>query len=166
MKKQETNLHMVSDSSMMDWLADEEFNNMTGSGSGSGCGYGCGYGSGSDNWVLDSCYVQAGEDCTTIGSPISFTLSLRWTAGTTTNNCTSRIWMDILGYNIDTTNESLYLIPSSVNIHVRWQGLYGMNIWGSYQYKPKMNSHNTYTASIVGAYTVPEKYRKKEGEDI
>ena len=48
----ELELNIVSDRSMMDWLADEEFNNMTGLGSVSGSGSGCGSGSGSDNWVF------------------------------------------------------------------------------------------------------------------
>lgn len=164
MKTKETNLHAVNDRSMMDWLANEEFNTMTGSGSGSGsgCGCGCGSGSWSDNWQHVDSYVCAGEDTTTVGSPISFTLRLSWTAGTTTVDCSSRIWMDILGYNIDTTEEYLYLIPSSVNIHVRWQGLYSMNIWGSYQYRKKRYSSDAITASIIGGYSVPERYRKRE----
>lgn len=150
MKKQETNLHMVSDSSMMDWLADEEFNNMTGSGSGSGsgCGYGCGYGSGSDNWVLDPCYVQAGTLSTTSRgtAEVEHTVFVSWEAGI----IPTKIYVTIQA-EWHVGNRSF---PCSVkNITARWVGYYGITVTG------EIACEGGHTETIIEGFTIPMNLR-------
>lgn len=161
MKTKETNLHAVNDRSMMDWLADEEFNTMTGSGSGSGSGCGCG--SGSDNWVLDSCYVQAGELCISGGDPIAVGVQVSWTAGDIGGFGGAAITAKV---RYTEYRHDLYFDVNVKYVSARWVGKYGIAIEGQYTYH-KVNKKNhdeeiiTRYGNIIGGGTVPESLRGK-----
>ncbi len=146
----ELELNIVSDRSMMDWLADEEFNNMTGLGSGSGSGSGCGSGSGSDNWVLDSCYVQAGTLSVSRGTAeVEHTVYVSWESGiipTKINVSIDAVWY---------VGQRSY--PCTVKyLSAKWIGVYGITVSG------QIICSGGHTQAIMEGFTVPEHLRGRK----
>lgn len=142
-------LNVVKDLSMMDWLADEEFNSMTGSGSGSGCGCGSGSMNG-DIWELAPCYVQAGTLSSSRGTAeVGHTVYVSWEAGVVPTRIT--VSVDAVWY---VGNRSY---PCTVkNVTARWVGVYGITVSG------QIVCSGGHTQTILEGFTVPEHLRGRK----
>ncbi len=159
MKKQ---MHMVNDRSMMDWLADEEFNTMTQSGSGSGYGYGCGYKDDDSKPELGGAYVYPGSITISGGDPISVGVQVSWTGGYIGGIGGATLTAKAQSVEYDTTK---YFDIKIKHVSARWTGSYGIAVEGQYSYhkfskKPSEQSLVRY-GNIMGGGSVPESLRGK-----
>ena len=148
LNKEEHVLRTINSENEVDSLSAMHEEQLRESGSGS-----C-LGSGSGSWDNNAGGVIAGSYTILNHLPTLSSLILRWTDGTITRDCTSKLSIAF--------DNSYYTDIKDItySYEARWIGLYGVTYSYSlsFQYKDN-NKWLQYQHSDIGVYTIPESYR-------